>query len=136
MTEQYLQGIFTGHINLCATLLQKHSAKHQTGRLKQTGLPGKKEAEAEQKKATTNSTASEIQIKSCFMGTGKRILSQFLGSKCIQALGPTTCFVCSWHDTLSLKDHNTSVRNYVIFSDVCISHEKQHMMKFQYYRCH
>lgn len=75
-------------------LLQRCSAKHQTGRLKQTGLCGKKEAEAEQKKATMNSTASEIQIRSCFTATGKRILSWFLCSKRIQALGSATCFVC------------------------------------------
>lgn len=93
--------------------LQRCSVKHQTGRLKQTGLSGKKEAEAEQKKATMNSTASEIQIKRCFIATGERIFSLFLCSKCIQALASATCFVCCWHET-ALNDH-ISVRNYMFF---------------------
>ena len=96
-------------------LLQRHSVKHQTGRLQQTGLSGIKEGKAEQKKATMNSTASEIQIKSCSVATGKTILPRFIRSKCIQAPGPATCFVCCWHEALSPKVHNISVRNDLFF---------------------
>lgn len=123
--------------------LQRCSAKHQTGRLKQTGLSGKKEAEAEQKKATMNSTASEIQIKRCFIATGERIFSWFLCSKCIQALASATCFVCCWHESLPSKITVLRISLWEItssffffFFQMPTSHKKQHMMEFQQYRCH
>lgn len=34
---------------------------------------------------------------------GEDFFSQFLCSKCIQALASATCFVCCWHETLPSK---------------------------------